>query len=290
VDGGEVGGVGLLDVADKVLQFFVVQEIAEKWVRFAGGGGVALLPWRAVPQRAVGYRVVERLVDISLHLVVRHGIMGNWVRFAGEAGRDIGEGEVGLVARGVLLEVFEEFEGLGELAVEMGFVTDDAVKKSRIGEHLGANTAETKLVAEVGFIGVFGFRFLLRARRIPGAEVVTLVIFAAVEFFFADFVDAGEEVLGGHFLGFFHLLSNMGGFGGDGSLGAPEAVDDAADEDFLEDALRAEVVEDRFGEHDVFARVFFDGVGVEDDVSGIEAMFDGVAAGDGFAVGSFGSG
>ena len=47
--------------------FFIYYKVTGKWVRFAGGGGVALLPWWAVPQQAVGYRVVERLVDISLY-------------------------------------------------------------------------------------------------------------------------------------------------------------------------------------------------------------------------------
>ena len=38
MDGGKIRGVGLPGLADNVLQLPVVQEVAEKWVRFAGGG------------------------------------------------------------------------------------------------------------------------------------------------------------------------------------------------------------------------------------------------------------
>ena len=38
----------------------IYHEITKKWVRFAFVGWITLLPWRAVPQQAVGYRVERR--------------------------------------------------------------------------------------------------------------------------------------------------------------------------------------------------------------------------------------
>ena len=77
-----------------------------------------------------------------------------------------------------------------------------------------------------------------------------------------------------------------GALGTGEALGDPMTLDEALDEDLLDDALRLEVVENGLLEFAVIVRVF-EG---EDDGFGGEAVFEGVEAGFGFAFCGSGSG
>lgn len=82
----------------------------------------------------------------------------------------------------------------------------------------------------------------------------------------------------------------MGGFGGDDAAPAPDAVGDFADEGFLEKGVRLEFIGDRAEQSFVFGGVFLQIVGSDNEVMGVGAVLEGVAAGCSLAGVGFGAG
>ncbi|PKK83672.1 MAG: hypothetical protein CVT49_07220 [candidate division Zixibacteria bacterium HGW-Zixibacteria-1] len=86
------------------------------------------------------------------------------------------------------------------------------------------------------------------------------------------------------------LVVDFGGFGDDGAAGAPEAKGDFTNEVFLEDGLRLEFGVEFFEEGLEFGGVLFEAGGIDEDMAGMETVFDGVSGGDGFTLIGFGPG
>lgn len=86
------------------------------------------------------------------------------------------------------------------------------------------------------------------------------------------------------------MFADDGGFGNDGAAVAPHAVGDLGDEVFLEGAFGFEFVEEGVDEGVVFLAALFEVGRIDDDVGGVEAVGDGVAAGTRFALGGAGAG
>ena len=83
---------------------------------------------------------------------------------------------------------------------------------------------------------------------------------------------------------------DMRGFGVDDAAGAPETVDNLADKAKLKGGLRLEFLDERREQEVIFGGVLFESVGIDDDFARIQAVLDGIHAGNGFALRRAGAG
>lgn len=79
------------------------------------------------------------------------------------------------------------------------------------------------------------------------------------------------------------LVVDLGGFGNDGALGAPEAGGNFVDEIFLEEGLRFELEAELVKQNFEFGRVLFEAGGIDSDMAGMKAVFEGILGDGGFA-------
>ena len=124
-----------------------------------------------------------------------------------------------------------------------------------------------------------------------GADKIGLVPGGGFIVEFVGIVENGKEVAAADVIGgVFEFPVNAGGFGVDDATVAPKGVGDFQDEVFLEDAFWFEFIDQGVDEVFVLGAVLGEMGRFEDNVAGMKAMGDGVAAGDSFALGRLGSG
>jgi len=165
----------------------------------------------------------------------------------------------------VLLQAQKQAKGAGELTVQAHLVAENFVAGGAAGQGMSVDGITPSggfgLVGVV--VGVIGIG--LNKRSIGGVEMEVVV-----------------DV--------FKLAGDFGGFGAEDAAQAPEAIGDFADEALLEDPDRLEFGCERGQKLIVIGGLFFEVGAIDDDIMGIEAVFNGVVADAPFSLGGFGAG